>query len=460
VVRTPAGWLDLLERRLLERWLRPVTGMGVCDAYYEGDHNLAFATAKFREAFGTLFASIADNWCQIVVDSPVERMEVQGFRFGSTPGADNAAWDIWQANGLDAESDLVHTEAVKLGEAYWLVEPGASPDDPPTITSEHPSQCIVATAAGNRRQRLAGLKRWVDDSDGHVYANVFLPDAVAKFRSVDPARAGRRVQWRRREDDPGGEHQLGEVPLIPVRNAPTMTRGGRSDLLVALPIQDALNKLLSDMLIGSEYQAFPQRVLLGVELPKDPITGEPTRASQLQASQSRLWTFENEAAKVTQFDAANLDSYVNSRQHLVRGLTAKTRTPPHYVLGEIVNASGDALIAAESGLVAKTRKKLRPVGEAHEDAIRLGFRAMGDTERAKITDAEVIWRNPEFRNDAQAVDAAVKLKQLNLPDEVLWKRIGMSPQEINDAKTLQLVNDVFAPEQPTPPPADQPATAA
>jgi hypothetical protein len=185
VVRTPAGWLDLLERRLLERWLRPVTGMGVCDAYYEGDHNLAFATAKFREAFGTLFASIADNWCQIVVDSPVERMEVQGFRFGSTPGADNAAWDIWQANGLDAESDLVHTEAVKLGEAYWLVEPGASPDDPPTITSEHPSQCIVATAAGNRRQRLAGLKRWVDDADGHVYANVFLPDAVAKFRSVE-----------------------------------------------------------------------------------------------------------------------------------------------------------------------------------------------------------------------------------------------------------------------------------
>jgi hypothetical protein len=80
-----------------------------------------------------------------------------------------------------------------------------------------------------------------------------------------------------------------------------MTRGGRSDLLVALPIQDALNKLLSDMLIGSEYQAFPQRVLLGVEIPKDPITGQPITAAQLQASQSRLWAFANENAKVAEF---------------------------------------------------------------------------------------------------------------------------------------------------------------
>src|SRR3954451_20577446 len=113
-VRTPAAWLDVLSRRLDERWLRRPAGMGVCDAYYEGDHRLAFATAKFREAFGSLFAAIADNWMQIVIDSKAERLKVQGFRFGKQPGADQLAWDIWQANGMDAASSMAHTEAVKL----------------------------------------------------------------------------------------------------------------------------------------------------------------------------------------------------------------------------------------------------------------------------------------------------------------------------------------------------------
>jgi hypothetical protein len=458
--RTPAAWLELLNRRLNDRWMRPLNGMGVCDAYYEGDQRLAFATSKFREAFGNLFAAIADNWCQLVVDAKTERLEVQGFRFGKSSGADQDAWDMWQANGLDGESDLLHTEAAKLGEAYWMVEKGVGSSDPPIITAEHPSQVIVACDPADRRRRLAALKKWVEE-DGYLYANVYLPEGVAKFRSVEKRRAGRRVQWRRRADDPGGEHGFTVVPVIPGRNSPTMTRGGRSDLLVALPIQDALNKLLSDMLVGSEYQAFPQRVLLGVEVPRDPITGEPTTAARLQASQSRLWVFANENAKVADFKAADLDNYVNARQHLVRGLTAKTRTPPHYVLGEIVNASGDALIAAESGLVAKAKAVQRPLGEAHEEAIRLGFEARGDRERAKITDAETIWRDAAVRNEAQAVDAAVKLKQLNLPDEVLWRRIGMSPQEIAQAKELQVVEQLLNPPPPaeTQPPAPTAAAA-
>jgi hypothetical protein len=60
----------------------------------------------------------------LVVESSVERLKVQGFRFGkSVFEADDDAWAIWQENDLDAESDMAHTEAVKLGEAYWLVAP-------------------------------------------------------------------------------------------------------------------------------------------------------------------------------------------------------------------------------------------------------------------------------------------------------------------------------------------------
>lgn len=87
---------------------------------------------------------------------------------------------IWQRNGLDAESPIAHTEAVKCGEAALLVAPS------PTgarITVENPSQVIVATSPADRRVRLAALKRWVED-DGRLRANVYLPDAT--YRYVGP----------------------------------------------------------------------------------------------------------------------------------------------------------------------------------------------------------------------------------------------------------------------------------
>ena len=55
------------------------------EAYYDGEHPLQFATAKFREAFGNLFSAFADNWCEIVVDAPVERLRSSASGSATTP---------------------------------------------------------------------------------------------------------------------------------------------------------------------------------------------------------------------------------------------------------------------------------------------------------------------------------------------------------------------------------------
>jgi hypothetical protein len=426
---TPREWLDHLVARLDARWYGELQAF---DAYYNGDQTLAFATRKFRDAYGSLFKALTDNWMPIVVDSSVERLRVQGFRFGTSQQADQDAWDIWQANGLDGESNMVHTEAVKLGWAYWMVQPNG---ELPRITAEHPSQVIVQCAPGDRRQRLAAVKKWVDGE--FIYANVYLPDRVVKYRTT--SRLLRLERGERRWQTIGAaSNPLGVVPVVPVPNNPSMLHGGRSDLAGGpIRIQDAINKLLADMLIGSEYQAYPQRVLLGVDVPRD-AAGDPIPNADLKASQSHLWFFPDKDSKAFQFDAADLDNFRKAIDGLVRDLTAQTRTPPHYVAGQIVNASGDALKAAETGLVSKVRDKMDPFGEAHEEAMRLAFLSIdrGDP-RAQATDAEVIWRDPESRSQAETVDAAVKLASIGVPQEMLWERIGMSPQEIDRAKQLQ-----------------------
>jgi hypothetical protein len=438
---TPEQWRDRLEHRLHERW----SSWSLFDAYYVGDQRLNFATQKWNDTFAARFGKITDNWCPIVVDSTVERLTVQGFRFGQEQEADQEAWDIWQANNLDSGSEMAHTESVKLGESYWLVEPPLQQGGAPRITAEHPSQVIVAHVPGDRQRRMAAFKKWIGE-DGYAYCTLYLPDFIYKWESKKPLDDGGvikgKIDWIERLGDPGGRNALGVVPVIPLPNSPSMLYGGRSDLADIIDLQDAINKVLSDMMIGSEYQAFPQRVLTGVEIPRDE-NGQPLRAAALKAAHDRVWTFSNDQARVHEFSAADLKNYIDAKNSLVSDLAAQTRLPPQYVKGEITNASADALKMAEIGLVSRTRRKMPSFGAAHVEAIQLAFRSMGDEARANEIVAQTIWVDPESRSVAQVVDAAVKQKELNVPDEVLWEKIGYSPQEIERMRTVQAQDVLF-----------------
>jgi hypothetical protein len=326
----------------------------------------------------------------------------------------------------------------------------------PRITAEHPAQVIVAYAPGDRRRRAAALKRWVED-DGYVMANVYLPDAVHKFRSVEKVRPGQNIQYARRVDDPGGFNALREVPLVEARNNPSMRAGGQSDLDTAIPLQDAVNKLVCDMLVASEYAAFPQRVLIGIDVPRDENNPAIARRDvEATFSLQRLIALTSDKASIDQFQAADLKNYVTAIEPLITHLAAQTRTPPHYLLGQISNASGDALKAAETGLVARVHDKMTFFGEAHEDMMRLAFRATGDTERAAALDAETLWRDPESRSFGELVDGLVKLSTIGVPEEILWERAGFSPQEITRMKGMKVAEDLLAPPPPAPPPAPPP----
>lgn len=436
---TPGAWLEYLEAKLDEEQ----AAIQLYTDYRDGRHRLRYATAKYRQAFGDLFREFADNWCELIVEAPVERLRVQGFRMGADGKADGDAWKVWQANNMDTTSSMVHREAVTCSRAFWLVEPPRTPGGFPRITAEHPSQVYVATSPGDHRVREAALKRWVD-SDGHFYATVYLPDQIVKWRSDKPARSGTRTVWKRRADDPGGRNPMGEVPMVPAVNAPDMLGGGRSDLRNAIPLQDAINKTLLDMLIASEFAAFRQRVLIGVETPKGP-DGKLLANADVTMATSKLLTIASADAKIAEFSATDLNNYVHALSPLVQHLAGQTRTPPHYLLGQMVNVSGDALKAAESGLVARTSEKKGPFGEAHEEAMRLAFKSMGDVERSEAWSAETIWADSEFRNFGELVDGLVKLKGLNIPDEILWERAQFSPTEIARIKELQTMDSLLTP---------------
>src|SRR2546423_10204775 len=47
--------------------------------YYDGDHDLAFATEKFQNTFGTLFREFAMNLCPAICDAVKDKLKITGF---------------------------------------------------------------------------------------------------------------------------------------------------------------------------------------------------------------------------------------------------------------------------------------------------------------------------------------------------------------------------------------------
>jgi hypothetical protein len=465
---TPRQAVEYLAQMDMELRLR-TPQIALHEKYFEGVHRLAFATSRFRQTFGNLFHEFADNWMSLIVDASVERLNVQGFRFSGVDGKSDAyegdadAWDICRDNDLPSQSDIAHTEAVKLGKAYVLVDPFLKTDlGNATISIEHPAQCTVACHAGNRTRRKAAMKTWTDHS-GYIRANVYMHDAIYRFKTtkqvndqtnglnahgiytaiygnlfpldyLGPPSAflGNDVTWVPYMDDgfpPVIPHDLGVVPVIPLENNPNLKIGGRSDIAPIIPIQDALNKLVMDMIIASEFASFGQRWATGIEIPKDPETGQPISDQRFIAAVSRLWTSEDPDTKFGQFPESDLGNYVKAIEMLIQHIAAITRTPPHYLLGQAgAFPSGDSLTATETGLVAKVKRKMKNFSPAWEEALRLAFRAKNDPRGAQM--AETVWADPEQRIRAARIDGAVKMSTLGVPQDAIWEELGASPSQI------------------------------
>ena len=57
------------------------------ERYYRGDHDLAFATEKFANTFGTLFREFAMNLCPAICDAVRDKLRVTGFSVNVGPPA-------------------------------------------------------------------------------------------------------------------------------------------------------------------------------------------------------------------------------------------------------------------------------------------------------------------------------------------------------------------------------------
>ncbi|WP_449060909.1 phage portal protein [Planomonospora algeriensis] len=387
--------------------------------YYDSDErSLAFAQRKFREEFGYLFADWRDNFCGVVIDVVTERMRVDGFRWGEEPQADSKAAEIWQRNYLDAESNSAHADALISGESYLTV--WADRDGRATITPESPLEMVVHRTPGSRRSLDAALKKYRDEW-GTEFATLWTPETVMTSRRHPGER-----QWAEPEFH---GNPLGLVPVVPLTNRPRISRKKPySELKPIIPLQDAITKIVADALVASEFGAYPQRLITGIQLPEDE---EGNSVAPIQAAVDRLMLFEDQDVKWGQFSAADLENYSHLVDMLVHHLASVSRVPPFYFSNAGGSQrTGEGTQSLEAGLIGKVKERQLHFGEAWEQAMRYAFMVEGDS-RASVVAAETIWADPEYRSEGQRIDALLKLHSgLQVPLRQTWEMAGFTPQQI------------------------------
>lgn len=403
------------------------------ERYYAGMQPLAFLSPESKAALGTRFGRMATNIPRVAVTSLTERLRVTGFS-----GVD--VWPDWLRNDMDQESVVAHREALLLGSSYVIV--WADRLGRPKVTVESAKQMACLRDPGTRNL-VAAVKRW--ETATTTEAVVYGPQVITRYRAnqTGATTAGFRVV-----DEIA--NPLGVVPVVRLLNSDRILDEGVSEIDDLRPLVDALNKVLADLMVASEYTGRPRRWATGVELEEVPVLdangdpvidddGEPvTEAVNPYPEGTRMMIAEADNAAFGQLDAANMSGYSNAVDVLLTQISAVSGLPAHYLgISHDNPASADALRASEASLTARAEARQAQFGRSWEDVARL-IVGVRDGADPLTVDCRVQWADAATRSVAQEADAVTKLFQSGLlPASYALKRLGYTDDEILEIRAAR-----------------------
>jgi hypothetical protein len=392
--------------------------------YARGQQKLPYLPDSTDGEYREIAKKSASNWVDLVIRSTTQGLFVDGYGDSS----DSDLWtQVWQPNGMDARQHALHRAVETLGHSYLIGFPTGEdgvwmrPEAATKLTAEYedPSDdwpvFAVREVVANKRYEL------YDDE-----ARYTMEGRLGKgLKLVETA-----------------PHDLDHAPIVKMRSSLDLLGEEQGQVEGIIPIQDRIVDATFTMQMVAKYGAFPQRWISGIDMskPLEDDEGNVIRDADgnpkyptIKAYIDSILLAADPEAKFGQFTAADLRQYVEALEAHIRHLAAVTQTPPHYLLGSLVNLSAEALAAAEAGLQRKIGEKKVVLGEGYEQAMRMGAVILGETDAASDFSSQVRWRDIESRSLAQVADAMLKLTQMGIPVEFLVAKLpGFSGQDVAD----------------------------
>jgi hypothetical protein len=445
-----------------EAFATKTTEYNLARDYYHGRHDLGFATPKFNKTFGALFSTLAYNRCAPVVDAMANGLRVNGFQVrvadlqglalteqATAGGTDYSAqaMTLWQLGMMDKREGEIYVEAGITGDAYGVVWF----DSPPPIGTGLPR--LWPNRADTMRVKydddghiVLAAKAWKivgGPDDGKMRLTLYTPTEITRLITTGkkdelPKALGEFTLVR--EVNALGQavinpvpHQLGRPPVVHyANNAPMLGDYGLSELRDIMPLQDALNKAIADMLVAMEYNAFPQRYATGIDRPETDEAGK--FVLPWKAGPGEIWFTTTEGANFGSFDTSSLEQFLKVQDQFDMDIARVSHTPVHYLLQTGDFPSGEAQKTAAAPFTAKLRDRQRAFGTGHSDAMAMKFALLGVKEPLVI---EPEWESAEPRSQREQMEMAQLAAQAGLPLHIVGQIAGLDPDQLAELEAQQ-----------------------
>jgi hypothetical protein len=321
--------------------------------YYDGQHPLVYSTKRLRQIFNRIDAKFSENWCAVVVDSVLDRLNLARFTVAKDEAATERLNDLWERTQMGLDSDDAHTAALVTGEAYviaWREEGGE-------VECYYNDPRLVHLFYDPDRPRVKQFAaKWWVDGDEKRRITLYYPDRLAYYVSTKQSKDVSSAKDFGPADPAQAPNPWGIIPVFHVQRE---RRRVKSELVNVIEPQDAINKLLADMMVAAEFGAFRQRYIISNVETQGRLKNAPNEIWDIPAGDG-----QGQQTQVGEFSQTDLGGYLTAIDKLATAIAIITRTPKHYLFNQVGDPSGESLIAMEAPLVKKCQKYVERFGAA------------------------------------------------------------------------------------------------
>lgn len=382
--------------------------------YRDGRHSLRFATGKFRNAFGEALKELSINFCEAVITSRQDRLNIASFDIqkATNPAAvATALEEILDYNEHEILFDEYSSEGLTTGNVYLQV--WRHPDNGmPILTFHGGDECAVGYDQERGREVVWAVRAW---KIGKVaYVNYWKKGEgeygeFYKYRSTNSVEGRSALKFghlsaRRDEGD------MAWPIAVPGNKIPIFPAEDRSEIFNVIDPQDALNKAACDELVGQEHFALPSRWVVGPTSTSTSPQGVRTPAGQgvesvKNASTPGALLKGGIGTTFGQFQPADLDKLINVIDAYAKKI-GQVSTTPGYILGteELPGGSTGAYIRMrERPLTARIKRIQRRFGNAWQQGLEYALELQGHTDVV----LRPVWEDPSPLTETEKAELAL-----------------------------------------------------
>lgn len=412
--------------------------------YYDGVHKYPFASRKFINRYRWVLEQARENLCPAVVDSFASKLLIQGWESGNDTEDKAAAKAMSTAVdelGLDVVIDMTHVEQLKCADAYVLVWPDADDVNRPWVKLASQSAVMPDFS---RPGKLLWYATVDIGADGYGLVNVYFDDRLERYRTGSklrtedlgdsvlpteigtwPTSADGYVPNDLDDDGPEIAHTYGRVPAVWFpHKARQLNTHGISILTDVVPIQDALNKSVADVIVNSEAYAMPLRALMNWK-PKrqlDPLTGQPvTSKLEFDPTAKQLMGIEGNGP-LTQLDPPDVSKINSLHDSFANKIARIVGLPAFYVSQPTGEPPSGASLRVLSSRLTDWARKTQKVNTSRwsEVASLLG-----------LDGVRPVWVDPAPTDFSEELENAVTMKEIGYDQRTVLQKLGEDPDDID-----------------------------